>query len=137
MAEWYKFLIDRIHYPWRSTLPLLTLTTSRLPAFDPAYEMSAGIPRYVFQVPCQALLTDALQQPIMMSAGWLGGGWGTNESSVIARHEWKGLSKMRYSLEDYVEQQNLENAQRAQRAPRRGATRAMPGTFRIETDEDE
>lgn len=73
----------------------------------------------------------------MMSAGWLGGGWGTNESSVIARHEWKGLSKMRYSLEDYVDQQNVERTERAERTQRRGAMRAMPGTFRIETDEEE
>lgn len=74
-----------------------------------------------------------LQQPILMSAGWLGGGWGSNESSVIARHEWKGLSKMQYSLEDYVEQQQSERTERAQR---RAATRAMPGTFRIESDEE-
>lgn len=69
-----------------------------------------------------------------MSAGWLGGGWGTNESSVIARHEWKGLSKMNYSLEDYVEQQH---SRRAERAQRRAATRAMPGTFRVETDDED
>ena len=74
-----------------------------------------------------------LQQPILMSAGWLGGGWGTNESSVIARHEWKGLSKMRYSLEDYVEQQRSEQTERV---PRRPATRLMPGTFRIDSDEE-
>ncbi|EKM61354.1 uncharacterized protein PHACADRAFT_247904 [Phanerochaete carnosa HHB-10118-sp] len=74
------------------------------------------------------------QQPILMSAGWLGGGWGTNESSVIARHEWKGLSKMHYSLEDYVEKQKSERTERTQR---RSAARAMPGSFRIETDDEE
>lgn len=74
------------------------------------------------------------QQPILMSAGWLGGGWGTNESSVIARHEWKGLSKMGYHLEDHVEQQQSE---RAERAARRTVMRAMPGSFRNESDDDD
>lgn len=69
-----------------------------------------------------------------MSAGWLGGGWGTNESSVIARHEWKGLSKMNYHLEDHVEQQQSE---RAERAARRTVMRAMPGSFRNESDDDD
>ena len=68
-----------------------------------------------------------------MSAGWLGGGWGSNESSVIARHEWKGLSKMGYALEDYVERQNAE---RTERAARRMATRAMPGSFVVDDDFD-
>jgi DDB1- and CUL4-associated factor 11 len=67
-----------------------------------------------------------------MSAGWLGGGWGSNESSVIARHEWKGLSKMNYSLEDYVERQQSERAERAAR--RAGTMRLMPGAYMNEDD---
>ncbi len=69
-----------------------------------------------------------------MSAGWLGSGWGANESSVIARHEWKGLSKMQYSLQDYVERQTSERAERAQR---RGVLRSMPGSYQVDTDGDD
>lgn len=74
-----------------------------------------------------------------MSAGWVGAGWTLNESSVIARHEWKGLSKMRYKLEDHVEQQAAEQAERARRARTRPQRRvlAMPGAYRIEIDDDE
>ena len=67
-----------------------------------------------------------------MSAGWLGGGWGSNESSVIARHEWKGLSKMNYALEDYVERQNAEQSERAAR--RVAASRLMPGAYMYDDD---
>ena len=69
-----------------------------------------------------------------MSAGWLGGGWGSNESSVIARHEWKGLSKMQHHLEDYIERQNLEQSERAQRTARHGVTRPMPGAYMDDED---
>lgn len=58
-----------------------------------------------------------LQQPILMSAGWLGTSRGLAESSVIARHEWKGLSKMSYNLQDYVQKERLEAAERAQQVP--------------------
>ncbi|GBE77655.1 WD40 repeat-like protein [Sparassis crispa] len=74
------------------------------------------------------------EQPILMSAGWLGSGWGTREGSIIARHEWKGLSKSRGALEDYVEKQNLERTERTQR---RAAKRGMPGSFSITTDEED
>ncbi|KZT74971.1 WD40 repeat-like protein [Daedalea quercina L-15889] len=43
------------------------------------------------------------EQPVLMSAGWLGSRWNHREGSLIARHEWKGLSKMKYRLEDLVE----------------------------------
>lgn len=86
------------------------------------------------RLPNRHLIYIFYQQPVLMSAGWLGSGWGANESSVIARHEWKGLSKMRYSLEDYVEQQESE---RADRARRRAGLRAMPGSFRVDTDEED
>lgn len=63
-----------------------------------------------------------------MSAGWLGTGWGSREGSVIARHEWKGLSKMNYVLSDYTEKQKLERDERARkRTILRGM--AMPGYF--------
>ncbi|KIO08498.1 hypothetical protein M404DRAFT_133750 [Pisolithus tinctorius Marx 270] len=43
--------------------------------------------------------------PVMMSVGWEGSRAG---GSIVARHEWKGLSKMSYSLEDWVEKQRAE-----------------------------
>lgn len=58
----------------------------------------------------------------MMSTGWLGDAWRSREGSVIARHEWKGLSKMRYKLEDHVEKQRAEQAETI-----------MPGSY---TDSD-
>jgi len=75
------------------------------------------------------------QQPVMMSAGWVGGGgWSSREESVIARHEWKGLNKMNYALGDYVEKQKSE---RADRAARRSAFRApMPGSYSVFDDDD-
>ncbi|CAL1693996.1 unnamed protein product [Somion occarium] len=74
------------------------------------------------------------QQPVLMSAGWLSDGWDSREGSVIARHEWKGLSKMRYNLKDYVEKQKSERSERAnRRAGLREAEYSMPGTF---TDSD-
>ncbi|KAL4241704.1 DDB1- and CUL4-associated factor [Abortiporus biennis] len=77
------------------------------------------------------------QQPILMSAGWLGSGWGMREASIVARHEWKGLAKMNYSLEDYVAKQAALNSQRAERASRRAALRGMmPGSFSLDDDDD-
>ncbi|OSX66899.1 hypothetical protein POSPLADRAFT_1042203 [Postia placenta MAD-698-R-SB12] len=73
-------------------------------------------------------------QPILMSAGWVGGRWSAREGSVIARHEWKGLSKMQYSLRDYQERRRQENAERA--APGARDRRAMPGAFANTDDED-
>ncbi|KAI0073704.1 WD40 repeat-like protein [Panus rudis PR-1116 ss-1] len=75
------------------------------------------------------------QQPILMSAGWLGDGWSSREGSVIARHEWKGLSKMRYSLEDYVGRQVSERAERAQRRNRALEGYPIPGHYSSDDDE--
>jgi len=76
-----------------------------------------------------------------MSAGWLGGRWTATEGSVIARHEWKGLSKMNHSLEDYVEKQKLEQEQSAKRtgqgALRRAQWQPMPGAFGDEEEESD
>lgn len=46
-----------------------------------------------------------------MSAGW-------NEGTVIARHEYKGLSKMNGALEDWIEKDRAEAAQRRLTQPR-------------------
>ena len=77
-----------------------------------------------------------------MSAGWLGTSWGLAESSVVARHEWKGLSKMSYNLEDYDLKARLEAEEMAHRPrvlPRRerATMMAMPGSFVTELLDDE
>ncbi|KAF9245903.1 WD40 repeat-like protein [Melanogaster broomeanus] len=48
------------------------------------------------------------KEPVLMSVGWENSRVG---GSVVARHEWKGLSKMAYSLEDFNEKQRTERTQ--------------------------
>ncbi|CCL98107.1 uncharacterized protein FIBRA_00101 [Fibroporia radiculosa] len=68
--------------------------------------------------------------PILMSTGWLGGRWSAREGSVIARHEWKGMSKANRTLEDQLEKENAEFAERTrQGALRRAEWTRMPGAF--------
>ncbi|KAH0838129.1 WD40-repeat-containing domain protein [Lanmaoa asiatica] len=73
-------------------------------------------------------------EPVLMSVGWestrVGG-------SVVARHEWKGLSKMAYSLEDFSEKQRTERAEGAVTGRRAAGCRRVPGAFEEEDDEDE
>jgi WD repeat-containing protein 23 len=61
----------------------------------------------------------------MMSAAWEGDRGG----SVVARHEWKGLSKIPGALEDWVEKKKLE------RLEHKATSGCIPGAFGIE-DED-
>jgi WD repeat-containing protein 23 len=72
-------------------------------------------------------------EPVLMSVGWESSRVG---GSIVARHEWKGLSKMAYSLEDFTEKQRTEHAQRAasQRATR---YRRVPGAFEEEEDDED
>ncbi|KAI8990550.1 WD40 repeat-like protein [Trametes punicea] len=80
--------------------------------------------------PCVRDVSWHSQQPILMSTGWLGRRWGLSEGSVIARHEFKGLSKLKGGLEDWVEK---ERAERAERARRRASSQyGMPGAFDVE-----
>jgi len=67
-----------------------------------------------------------------MSAGW-------HEGTVIARHEYKGLSKSSGALEDWVERERQEAAE----APRRRSTRIsqrnslhVPGAFMSDDGDD-
>lgn len=66
-----------------------------------------------------------------MSVGWESSRVG---GSIVARHEWKGLSKMAYSLEDFTEKQRAERSQRAVNRAER--YRRVPGAFEEEDDED-
>ncbi|KAI0778307.1 WD40 repeat-like protein [Trametes elegans] len=83
--------------------------------------------------PCVRDVSWHSQEPILMSTGWLGRRWGLSEGSIIARHEFKGLSKRKGGLEDWVEQQTAERAERAQRRSQRSG---MPGSFDTEGGSD-
>ncbi|KAF9469759.1 WD40-repeat-containing domain protein [Collybia nuda] len=78
------------------------------------------------------------QEPVLMSAGWESGRGG----SIVARHEWKGLTKMPGALEDWVEkeaQEAIESSERVRRSPRlqrRRQAQYIPGAFN-NTDEDD
>lgn len=50
-----------------------------------------------------------------MSVAWSSAGRG---GSVVARHEWKGLSKMPGALEDLVEKRRLESQEQHSTEPR-------------------
>lgn len=95
------------------------------------------------------MLTQSAQQPILMSTGWLGRRWGLSEGSVIARHEvrslcylqcrddncfsqFKGMSKLKGGLEDWVARERAERAERSRHPAQRSS---MPGAFDSE-DED-
>jgi WD repeat-containing protein 23 len=62
-----------------------------------------------------------------MSAGWESGRTG----SIVARHEWKGLSKMRGKLEDWVEKQRQEGQEISGRSRQSSPLQQMhmPGAF--------
>jgi WD repeat-containing protein 23 len=62
------------------------------------------------------------QQPVLMSVGWEGGRYG---GSIVARHEWKGLSKMGNRLEDWVQKHEAEAAERS----RTSRAHTIPGQF--------
>jgi WD repeat-containing protein 23 len=75
-----------------------------------------------------------------MSAGWESGRGG----SRLARHEWKGLSKMGGSLEDWVERRAQEGSTpttrrstRLQQLSTRGRRTTMPGTFEEEDSDSD
>lgn len=68
------------------------------------------------------------QEPVLLSAGWDS----SREGSTVARHEWKGLNKLR-SLEDWNERASQERREttrrrRSARIQARGSDR-MPGTY--------
>lgn len=60
----------------------------------------------------------------MMSVGWEG----SRHGSVLARHEWKGLSKMGNTLEDYLERQRANMVDAAGRQRHYPLSR-IPGAF--------
>ena len=55
------------------------------------------------------------EKPVLMSVAWSSAGRG---GSVIARHERKGLSKIRGVLEDFVEKNHLQSREQYSIGPR-------------------
>lgn len=70
------------------------------------------------------------QEAVMMSVGWEGSRGG----SVVARHEWKGLSKMGNRLEDYLERRRADKADRAGRQQPSAREAHVPGAFDDDDD---
>ncbi|KAF9486361.1 WD40 repeat-like protein [Pholiota conissans] len=76
------------------------------------------------------------KEPVIMSAGWESARGGT----VIARHEYKGLSKMRGGLEDWVEKHKQErnDGSSVRRSARlQGRHYHVPGHFASEEGDEE
>ncbi|KAI5122355.1 hypothetical protein M0805_004113 [Coniferiporia weirii] len=82
------------------------------------------------------------REPVMFSAAW-----GAHGGSTVARHEWKGLSKMGGKLEDWVEKRTDEARENrgqggiSERTPLRRSMRLsnqVPGAYLSnETDDDD
>jgi len=78
------------------------------------------------------------QESVILSAGWESGHGG----SIVARHEWKGLSKMPGALEDWVEKSTQEQREssrrrstRLQERANREASQHIPGAFESEGED--
>ena len=71
-----------------------------------------------------------------MSVAWSSTGRG---GSVVARHEWKGLSKMPGALEDFVEKERLESQEQYSTGPRstQGHLDSDDDEYMPESDEEE
>lgn len=74
----------------------------------------------------------------MMSAAWSS----YNEGTSIARHEWKGLSKMHWKLEDWVQkaqQEAFESSRpgsRTQSQTTESREQHFPGSFNVSDDDE-
>jgi DDB1- and CUL4-associated factor 11 len=68
---------------------------------------------------CMAFKKNAdigvFQEPVMMSAAGEWDSWDAVRGSVVARHDWKGLSKLAGRLEDWVEKDQSEREHRQRR----------------------
>ncbi|EPQ60332.1 WD40 repeat-like protein [Gloeophyllum trabeum ATCC 11539] len=108
-------VLDRAH-----TLPM---------AFDPSdKELPPSASAYRDRT-CVRDVSWHSKEPVLMSVGWNGG-----RGSIVARHEWKGLTKMGNNLEDWTERQREE---RDERARRRSERYNIPGAFENSDDSDD
>jgi WD repeat-containing protein 23 len=64
-----------------------------------------------------------------MSVGWAN----RRSGSIVARHEWKGLSKLGHRLEDWVDRESAEYAERTRPRP---TNVRIPGAF-VDDEDDE
>lgn len=77
------------------------------------------------------------KEPVLLSAAWGEG------ISTVARHEWKGLGKLNYKLEDWVEKNDAEGRElrnfhsRTRRGLHTGRRGTIPGAFNDDDDDDE
>ncbi|KAF8963925.1 WD40-repeat-containing domain protein [Flammula alnicola] len=107
------------------------------PASGPEPESTSGS---TFNI-CVRDVSWHSKEPVIMSAGWESSRGGT----VIARHEYKGLSKMPGALEDWVgkkrqeasENNNVRRSARLQASARRQGQYRVPGQFDSEDVDDE
>ncbi|KAK2461516.1 hypothetical protein APHAL10511_005979 [Amanita phalloides] len=97
-------------------------------SFDPEGP-EFGIDRGTRTSACVRDVSWHTQEPVLMSAAWEGRYGG----SLVARHEWKGLTKMPGTLEDWNEKMRLEQNDRSKR---QRYSHRVPGAFDDE-DEDE
>ncbi|KAF8899131.1 WD40-repeat-containing domain protein [Infundibulicybe gibba] len=73
------------------------------------------------------------QEPVIMSAGWESG----RDGSIVARHEWKGISKMRYNIRDWEEKWKQEGSDTSRnRAEEQARRQHIPGSFESEEESD-
>jgi len=86
--------------------------------------------------PCVRDVSWHSHEPVLMSAAWES----HNAGSIVARHEWKGLSKMRGNLEDWNEKQRQEEQETTHlRRSERLRTRIqhVPGAYANAEEEEE
>ncbi|KAF7347354.1 WD-REPEATS-REGION domain-containing protein [Mycena venus] len=121
----------------------------RAKTFPMSFDPSAAEPERAYGQETNVCVRDVSwhsQEPVLMSAGWESGRGG----SRVARHEWKGLSKMGGSIEDWIEKKHAEAQEQQSSSPRRstrlhlqqlsarGRRTTMPGAFEEEYElEDE
>lgn len=60
-------------------------------------------------------------------------GWNIGKGSILARHEWKNLSKLGHSLEDWVAKDKSEKMESRSKT----GTSSMPGTWDDNLDDEE
>ena len=79
------------------------------------------------------------REPVMMSAAW-----GNHGTGSVARHEWKGLTKMNGRLEDWEERRVAEAVEKRSGPRERGVplrrsarlARLLPGAHSSESESD-
>ena len=76
--------------------------------------------------PCVRDVSWSSQEPVMLSAAW-----GPHGTSSVARHEWKGLSKMAGKLEDWADKKLAESEDVARLPPNPTSFnwRRVPGSW--------